>query len=134
MTMIKQKFHNNCLLCGKNNPFSLKLNFISSGENKVITKFIGKSHLQGYDGILHGGVIMALLDSAMTNCIFKKDAQALTASMSVKFLKSIPADATIILSAEIIKSNSSLFVVKSKIEKNDELMASAEAKFIKFRG
>lgn len=131
---IEPNFHHNCLLCGKDNPFSLKLRFNADGENRVRCQFICKPYLQGYDGIVHGGVIMALLDSAMTNCIFQKNVQALTATMSVKFVKSIPADSTIVLSAEIIKSNSSLFVVKSKIEKNCEIMASAEAKFIKIRG
>jgi len=129
----KQTFHRNCLLCSEDNPRSMRLKFNSDGENRVVGKFSGKPSLQGYDGILHGGVIMALLDSAMTNCIFKKDTQALTASMSVKFVKSIPADATIFISAEIEKSNSSLFIVKSKIELNYELMASAEAKFLKIR-
>ena len=130
---VNKLYYNYCLLCGKDNPLSLKLRFASGGENKVITEFTCKSFMQGYDGILHGGVIMALLDSAMTNCIFQNNSQALTARMSVQFVQPIPANATIVISAEIVKSINTLFVVKSKIENNNELMATAEAKFIKFK-
>jgi uncharacterized protein (TIGR00369 family) len=73
-------------MCGENNLFSLRLKFKPAPDGAVSTTFTGNSRLQGYDGIMHGGVISALLDSAMTNCLFQKGIEAVTAELRVRFV------------------------------------------------
>ena len=65
----RQHGHRACLLCGDTNPWSLGLAFEPDGEGGVRTTFEPHERLQGYDGLLHGGVAAALLDSAMTHCL-----------------------------------------------------------------
>ena len=72
-------------MCGENNLLSLKLRFEPVKNGEVFTTFQGNSRLQGYDGIMHGGVISALLDSAMTNCLFAHGHAAVTAELKVRF-------------------------------------------------
>jgi acyl-coenzyme A thioesterase PaaI-like protein len=42
--------------------------------------------LQSYPSVLHGGVISALLDSAMANALFAVGIVAVTATLEVRFL------------------------------------------------
>lgn len=41
-----------------------------TGRGGVSTVFRGDALLEGYPGLVHGGIICALVDGAMTNCLF----------------------------------------------------------------
>ena len=70
--------HFGCLLCGKSNPMSMHLDFYADLTGTVYAEFITNPYLQGYKGILHGGVTCALLDSAMTHCLFNLQIEGVT--------------------------------------------------------
>lgn len=123
--------HSHCLLCGQQNPLSMRLKFAKLAEGKVGGHFVAHQHLQGYRGIIHGGVICSLLDSVMTNCLFLHGIEALTGEMTIKFLHSVPCDAQIELMATIEKAFEPLYIVTSELHSNNSLMATASAKFMK---
>ncbi len=125
------KSHDFCLMCGEKNPISMKLRFKKDESGKVYADFKGHFGLQGYTSIMHGGVICSLLDAAMTNCLFAHGIEAVTGELKVRFLSSIPFDATLKLVAEISKNMNPLFVLNSAIFSNDQKMAEAEAKFMR---
>ena len=81
------------MLCGDHNPLSLRLDFRPDAEGGVRADLQGGARLQGYDGILHGGVVAALLDAAMTHCLFHHGVVGLTAELRVRYLKPVPCDA-----------------------------------------
>ncbi len=68
----QNQLHSGCIMCGTQNPLGLKLNFTRDEEEEggVIGYYKPNNLMEGYAGILHGGVAAALLDSAMTNCLF----------------------------------------------------------------
>jgi hypothetical protein len=74
--------HAQCLFCGKQNPIGFKLAFHARGDGSVHAVFPCERPLQSYPETLHGGVIAALLDSAMTNCLFSKGVIAVTAELT----------------------------------------------------
>ena len=129
-----QEFHANCLMCGSKNPMSLGLKFSLDGNGITIASFQPNAGLQGYDRILHGGVICSLLDSVMTHCLFQNGIKAVTGDLKIKFLQSVSCFKALALSAFIEKDMNPLYIVKSKLTQNDELMAWAEAKFMKIPG
>ena len=122
--------HKNCLMCGENNPSSLGLNFIKQMDNSVVSDFHGEDRLQGYDGILHGGVISSLLDSAMTNCLLADGIIAVTGELKVRFLRSIPIDSQVKVSGWLEKAAPPLFRLRSEIRGSDGVYARGEAKFM----
>ena len=122
--------HYNCLLCGENNRWGLGLNFEFLDDGRVHSKFKARRILQGYEGILHGGVMCALLDSAMVHCLFHNDIKAVTADMNIRFVNSIPCTAEVDLYGELIEKKLTLFYMKSEIMYNGKLMAKATARFI----
>jgi len=117
-------------MCGDQNPWSLKLAFQPDEEGGVRTDFQSHTGLQGYDGILHGGVISALLDSAMTHCLFHQGIRALTGDLHVRFLLPVPCPSTVGLRAWIQSSTPPLFRLRAELSDMQQVLASAEAKFM----
>jgi DNA-binding CsgD family transcriptional regulator len=61
--------HEECLMCGPANPLGLKLRFRVQPDDSVLALFPCPEALRSYPERLHGGVISALLDAAMTNAL-----------------------------------------------------------------
>lgn len=121
-------------MCGEGNPFGLKLKFKLDEEGVAFASFKGGVRLQGYDGILHGGVISAILDSAMTNCLFLHGVEALTGKLDIRFLKPIPCDTTISISARINVARPPLYKMESSVSYEGVQLAIAKAKFMAMQG
>ena len=122
--------HDWCLLCGERNPLSLKLVFKDDVDGSVSTILQSNHYLQGYKGIMHGGVIAALLDAAMTHCLFHRKAQALTCDLQVRYVNSIPCEACLEIRAWISKATTRLFRLRAEALCDDKVMAWAEGKFL----
>jgi acyl-coenzyme A thioesterase PaaI-like protein len=123
--------HDHCLLCGTQNPKSLKLEFASVGAGAVATWFRPNPELQGYDKILHGGVVSALLDAAMTHCLFSHGIQAVTGDLHVRFLRSVPCDAAMEIHGQLLASYPPFFRVRAEISADGRLLAWGEGKFVR---
>lgn len=59
--MKKQPNSEMCFVCGRKNPVGLYMRFHDNGETEVVSKFTVPEHYQGYPGIVHGGVLAAML-------------------------------------------------------------------------
>jgi acyl-coenzyme A thioesterase PaaI-like protein len=125
--------HAHCLLCGPLNPRSLNLSFHPTGDGTVEARFQGHAELQGYSHILHGGVIAALLDAAMTHCLFHRGIQAVTGDLHVRFVLPIPCDAELNIRAWISSAHPPLYHLDSEIVIDRKVMAWANAKFLQRR-
>jgi len=129
-SFIQKTTHQNCLMCSKK-PWSLGLCFYAIGDGWVCSEFQSHEKLQGYDGILHGGIISSLLDAAMTNCLFHHGIKALTGELLVRFLHPISCDSKLEVRAHILSESSPLYIVKAELIHEDKIMAKAEAKFMR---
>ena len=55
-----------CLVCGKDNPHGLHLNFTVDPTTGIVrTTFTPASHHIGFSGIAHGGILATVFDEAM---------------------------------------------------------------------
>lgn len=126
--------HSHCLLCGDQNPWSLKLAFESGQDGSVRAGFKAHPRLQGYQGVLHGGVIAALLDAAMTHCLFHHGIEAYTADLHVRYAHAIPCNARLSVWAAMVTNKAPLYRLRAEVSHNDCLMAWGDAKFLIRRG
>ncbi|VGO19952.1 PaaI family thioesterase [Pontiella sulfatireligans] len=122
--------HRHCLLCGDLNSGSFGLKFTPHDDGGVRAVFHGHEGLQGYDGILHGGVIASLLDSAMTHCLFKKGVKAVTADLNVRYKHSIPCGEQVDVQAWLVKCHPPLYCLKASLLLGGRTMAHGEARFM----
>ncbi|NWF91171.1 MAG: PaaI family thioesterase [Ignavibacteriaceae bacterium] len=131
ITLSARNGHAHCLLCGQQNPRSWGL-FFHRGEG---TSVHGTLHpndgLQGYDGMLHGGVIASLLDAAMTHCLFHLGVQAVTGDLHVRFVQPVSCCATVDVRAHIASASPPLYYLKAELLEGDRVMAWGEATLIR---
>ena len=124
------QLHEHCLMCGQRNPDSLRLEFRQNGDGRVCARFQGNPRLQGYDGILHGGIVGALLDAAMTHCLFYRGIQAVTGDLRVRFRKPVPCDASLEICAWLASQAPPVYHLKAELLRGTEVMAWARASFM----
>jgi acyl-coenzyme A thioesterase PaaI-like protein len=73
-----------CFVCGPDNAIGLNLNFHSDGE-AVHSKWLPDIRHEGYKGIVHGGLLAAVLDEVMVKAALDKGIRCVTASMEVRY-------------------------------------------------
>jgi uncharacterized protein (TIGR00369 family) len=125
-TLLRSRLHSQCILCGADHPRGLRLAFNTHADGHVEATFPCDHLYQGYTGYLHGGVTAALLDSAMTNCLFAHGRVAVTGELNVRFLKPVIVSRSAVVSARSAESLPPLFYMKAELRQNGETMATAK--------
>lgn len=107
----------------------LRLNFHQKEDGSVSGNFFADSKYEGYSGIIHGGIIATLLDSAMTHCLLMKDIPALTGRLLIKYSAPIRTGTVVKLEARVVEQIHKMFILKGKASVDGKKVASAEAKY-----
>lgn len=121
--------HGACVMCGDDNPCSLRIAFEPDETGSVEAGFTPKAHLQGFEGFLHGGVTAALLDSAMTNCLFHCGVRAMTADLRVRYPHPVPIGGELRVKAWMTGAHVPLYYMKAEITAGERILAWAQATF-----
>jgi acyl-coenzyme A thioesterase PaaI-like protein len=127
---IEKHFHRDCFACGSNNGAGLRLNFRKKGDGSLYGYFFADPKYQSYPGILHGGIIATLLDSAMTHCLLMEDLPALTGRLSIRYFHPIRTGTVIKLEARVTQEFHRVFVLEGNASVEGKKMAKAEAKYM----
>ena len=118
-----------CFGCGRNNPIGLKLKFRREGD-KVTALFTSQEQHQGWQGVVHGGIIAAVIDEAMGYATHFAGMNCLTARMEIKLKSPAPVGETFTVSSFIEKSSRKLVTVKADMSLPDgTLVAEGKATF-----
>jgi len=123
--------HPFCFVCSSSNPMGLALRYEPEPDGSVSAKFCGHSALEGYLGLLHGGLIAAMLDGAMTNCLFARGIRGLTAELKVRYHESVAASEEVLLQAWLDDDAHGLYQLRAKLTQGGAVKASATGKFMK---
>ncbi|MCK5241238.1 PaaI family thioesterase [bacterium] len=130
LDIIQKQLHYCCRLCGAGNQQGFKLKFEACEDGSVCTQFTCGKEYAGYENQLQGGVISALLDSAMTNCLFSYEKTAVTAELKIRYRKPVLIGVNAVVRAWIDGSFSKLFIVKAELLQEAEVKVKAIGKFI----
>lgn len=104
MTRLEPNPANPCFGCGGANPRGMKLVFERDDEQrKIVGRFRLGEEYSGGQGFMHGGIIALLLDEAMGKVNRFSDVRAVTAELTIEFLKPVLVDAEIIVEASEVK-------------------------------
>ena len=90
--MEKQANSRTCFVCGVDNPFGLHMNFYSTGPGEVTASYIASKEYQSYPGVLHGGIVAAILDEAAGRVFLGGFPLRFmyTAKMEIRFRNNVP--------------------------------------------
>ena len=124
-----------CFACGADNKEGLDLHWVVEGKT-THALFTPQRKFQGWRGIVHGGIIATLLDEAMTRLAWIACGAAMTAEMTVRFLRPAKIDEKIFVYGEIVKENRKLVEMRALLTKDRSdgpLIARATGKSVKIQ-
>ena len=122
-----------CFVCGKRNEEGLKLDFLLNKELMTVeASFSPGPKFQGFQGIIHGGIIATLLDEAMGKVAHLLGLKAVTASLEIKFRKPVKIKEKLFVKGEVTRITSRLVLAKATIKKEDgSIVAEASGKLLR---
>jgi acyl-coenzyme A thioesterase PaaI-like protein len=96
-----------CFVCGTRNPIGLHLKFDLDRENhRAKTSFVFRTEHQGWDRVVHGGIIAAVLDDVMAYAIMTTNNLAITTRLALTYRKEVKVGETVFLEGWIEKLTS----------------------------
>jgi len=124
-----------CWGCGQNNPHGLQIKSYWSGESTVCV-WQPQPRYSGWPGVLNGGILASLVDCHCV-CTAMSDAEAydgrgdqsavfVTGQLSISYLRPVPINAAVELSAHITERTARKTRVECTVMAAGELCARAE--------
>ena len=121
-----------CYVCGTKNSLGLKVAFHLDRRKKMISgTFTPSPSHQGFEGIVHGGILSALLDEAMAKLAFSLGVPAVTAEMTAKFKSPVAPGEELTVTGKLLNENRRLIEAEARIEKGLILIAEAKGKLLR---
>lgn len=135
----KQANSNNCFVCGLSNPSGLHLHFYQTAPGEVTVETVLPEHCQGYPGVVHGGIVAAMLDEVSGRSQMGDDPEhprfMFTAKLEVKYCKNVPVGKPIRLVGRAGKSRGRTATASGAIYDADgNLLAQSEALLVDVPG
>ncbi len=106
-----------CFACDPRNELGLRLKFFADDDKgEVFTKITPDKHLEGFPGILHGGIQCALMDEvAFWTMLDKYQKIALTTNINMDFMRPVGASSELTVIGTIDNENGSKISVNVRI-------------------
>ncbi len=112
-TLIGARAQSSCFACGPDNSRGLHLHFHSNEAGEMAAEWIPESELEGFQGIVHGGIVSTVLDEAMAKAVAESGVKAVTAELRVRFRQQV--------------ASGIMVRVRGWIDSQDKRMTKAEA-------
>jgi acyl-coenzyme A thioesterase PaaI-like protein len=121
---------NRCFVCGPHNPHGLHLHF-DFVDGVVRGTFTTAEWQGGWQGVIHGGVLAALLDEAMAYTLFFNGERGVTARMELRYRAAVHALETIDVTANVVRETSRIADIEAQISRDESVVVQASARFMK---
>jgi len=103
-----------CFGCGQSNPIGLKLKFRQE-DRTARAEFTPGEHYQGWPGVVHGGIIISLLDEAMAYAAYFEGIHCLTARMEIKLKRPTMVGQSLVVSSSITRKTRRLIETAAQV-------------------
>lgn len=122
--------YRNCFGCGRENPIGLHLAFRRENGG-ARAEFTPRPEYQGWDGVLHGGILLTLLDETLAYAAMFAVGPAVTAEIQARLRRPAPLDETYHLFGNVTQARLGLIQARATVtDSAGHLIAEAEAKFM----
>lgn len=122
--------HRHCFACRAVAKGGLGLVFRVTAGGGVAAQWQCPAGYESFEGILHGGIIATVLDSAMVHALFAHGVSARTGSLNLRYRVPAVAEAYFTVTAELDHSYPPLYVVNATLAHAGTVCATARGKFM----
>lgn len=120
-----------CFACGPENPIGLRLQFEHRGAHGARATATLREEFQGWRGIAHGGIAMALLDEAMAHAAAAAGHRGVTASMSTRFRAALPLGVPLEIQGSVKWARRNVLEMTARVVgPGGEILVEAEGRFV----
>lgn len=119
-----------CFVCGLKNPNGLHLRFYSTAPGEVEVRHTIPEHFQGYPGVVHGGIVAAMLDEAAGRSHMggENPRFMFTAKLEIRYRQNVPVGQPLRLVGVAGKGRGRSATATAYLyDAQDQLLAEAEA-------
>jgi uncharacterized protein (TIGR00369 family) len=110
----------------------MKLTFEQDNvDRKIVGRFVLGERYQGGGGFAHGGIIATLLDEAMGKVCRFREVRAVTAELTVEYLKPVNVQSEIVVEGrETEQKGRNLFMTSEIRNEAGEVLARGKGRFV----
>jgi uncharacterized protein (TIGR00369 family) len=120
-----------CFACGLENPIGLKMAFYQDEEGRVVAKFTTRDEHQGYPGVVHGGIVTALLDEVLGRVAIAAERWMVTGRLNIRFRRPVPIGETLTIVGEAVSWKKRTLEARGEIRLADgQVGAEASGTFL----
>ncbi len=121
----------NCFACGTLNTHGLQLALHAAGD-RAWADLAVSDRFEGWDGIVHGGILCTILDEVMAWSFVARDIWAVTARMNVEFRRPVAVEQAIHAEGRVLEVRRRLVLVEGEIRDaaDGTLLARAEGTYV----
>jgi uncharacterized protein (TIGR00369 family) len=126
--MQKQPGSKQCFICGRENPVGLKMEFFLTAPGQARAEITIPAHFEGYPGVVHGGIIAAILDETGGRAHMEYPTRFMvTAQLNVRYRKPVPTETALVVLGQAGERRGRVENAHSEIQDLEgEVLAEAE--------
>lgn len=120
-----------CIVCGRENAMGMRLRFhVDAGGAEA--RWTPSPTFQGFAGVLHGGIVLALCDDAMWYAAFSRGAFTMTAEATVRYRGPVAIGAPVVVRGRVSEHRGRLWICAAELASADggPVLATATGKFL----
>jgi acyl-coenzyme A thioesterase PaaI-like protein len=121
-----------CFVCGQRNPYGLHLVFRREGQT-IVSEFLPREEHQGFPGVIHGGIVAAVLDETLgrTSLLAQQPQWTMTGKLEVRYRRYVPYGPLLRVRASLLQERRNMLQARGILTlAEDESTALAEAQGI----
>jgi len=118
-----------CFVCGPENPIGLQAEFVTDGPNGTSSAALKlAADYQGWQDVVHGGIIASLLDEACIYACRGKAHQCVTAELQIRYRKPVPVGVQVEVTGQLTDSSRKVWQASAQLTIDKTVYAEATAK------
>lgn len=124
----------NCFGCGSENERGLGMQFHLE-DGHAVAEFRAEQFVQGYPGRVHGGVVVTMLDEAMSWAVYSRGDWSVTARLTTRFRRAVPLDEPLTVAGWVTRDRGRYLELRSEVRSQaGVLLADGEGLFVRVTG
>ncbi len=122
-----------CIICGDVNPIGMRVSFIANQQGVQASLSVSEEW-QGYEAIVHGGIVAGMLDDAMWHAIYQRTQRwTVTAEIRIRYKRPVEIEQPIWVFGWVDRVDQRLIRAQAEIRQANaegQILAAGEGRFM----